>query len=228
LFIGESYARGAATDTSNIPAAYPSDSLWHVTADQDFASLFEPCAYHPGGGSGLSPGGAFVWLRYLATGRPQVLVNMGRGGTRTDQWEPIADGGVGWLEEAIDVCNDAIAATGATLRGIVWMQGVNDAIAATTTYAASTDLVVAKCRADLTGGATVPFVFTRLQTTSVTQATQVNWDAVRDLQTAYSGTGVYMVDIPTGTMTSDSLHPQSALNLSIAEGIRDELAPVVP
>lgn len=229
LFIGESYARGAATDTGNIPAGYPGESQYHVTAEQEFSPLFEPCAFHPGGGNGLSPGGAFVWLR-AANGRPQILVNMGRGGTTTAQWRPTdaPSPGVGWLEQAIDYANWAIAESGGTLKGIVWMQGVNDAIAGITTYRANTELIEAKCRAGITGAANVPFLLTQLQPTTVPQATQVNWDAVRDEQALYTGPNRHRVTIRTGTMTGDGLHPQSLLNLVTAEDIRNELAPVVP
>ncbi len=179
--------------------------------------LSEPSAFHPSGGAGLSPGGALIWRRRASVGKPQILVNAGRGGTRTDQWEPIADGGVGWLEQAIDLANQAISESGGVLAGIVWMQGVNDAIAAITTYDTSTALVEAKCRADLTGGASVPFIITRLQPTTVPQATQVNWDAVIAKQDTYTGPNRYTAQIPTGTMTSDGLHPQSVLNLAIAD-----------
>ncbi len=160
-------------------------------------------------------------------------MNTARGGTTTAQWRTLVSGGgaVGWTEQAITVANAAIASTGGAFKGIVWMQGVNDAIANSTDFRANTALAEAAWRAGITGAANVPFVFTQLQPWAAGMAawtTEARWNAVRAEQALYTGASRYMVEIPTGTMTSDGLHPQSALNLSIAEGIRDELAPVVP
>jgi hypothetical protein len=155
---------------------------------------------------------------------------MGRGGTTTAQWRP-SDGpspGVGWLEQAIDAANDVIAESGGTLKGIVGMWGVNDAIAGLTSYGANVAAIEAKCRAQITGAANVQFVISELQDTAVPQATQVNWDVQIAEQQGYTGTNRLRVKIRTGTMTSDGLHLESLLNLGFAEDTRDAVAPVVP
>ena len=234
LIVGESYARGAATDPQNNPAGFPGgDGLFEVTITPSFEKLSEPTGIWPGGSTAISPGSAFVWRRKQANARPQILANTGRGGTTTAQWRLRSQGGVGWLEVAISQANWAIAKAGVTLKGVIGLWGVNDAIDGLTAYATNVAAIETAWRAQITGAATVPFVVTRLQPWAAGMAawtTQARWDAVRDLVPTYvlGGANRYMADIPTGTMTSDGLHPQAQLNLAIGENIRDVLAPVVP
>ncbi len=214
--VGESYARGAATDRIN-PAGFPSAGLWEVTASLAFAKLAEPTAIHSGGTTSPSPGGVFVWLRRAETGRPQILVNAGRGGTRTDEWLPAT----AWYNTAVSAANAAIANSRATLAGIIGMWGVNNAIDAAGDFPNDVDDIIAGLRADITGAATVPFVFTQIQPTMPTWSglTLPNWNAVRAQQAAYSNTDTYRAEIADGTMTSDTLHPQSVMNAAIAASI---------
>jgi hypothetical protein len=218
LVVGESYARGAATDRIN-PSGFPNGPLWEVTATPLFAKLAEPTAINSGGTTSPSPGAVFVWRRYQTTGKPQILVNAGRGGTRTDEWLPASSA---WYDLAVSSANWAIANSRASLAGIIGMWGVNNAIDVLGDFPNDVDDIIAGLRAEVTGAASVPFVFTRIQPWAVAMgawAVEANWDAVRAAQAAYTNTDTYMADIPTGTMTSDGLHPQSVLNAAIAENI---------
>ncbi len=217
LMVGESYARGAATDRIN-PSGFPHGPLWEVTATPLFAKLSEPTAINAGGTTSPSPGGVFVFKRYQATGKPQILVNAGRGGTRTDEWLP---GSSAWYTLAVNSANWAITNSRASLAGIIGMWGVNNAIDAAGDIPNDLDDIIAGFRADVTGAASVPIVLTRPQPTMPTWSglTQPNWDAMRAALLAYSNTDTYRADIADGTMTSDTLHPQSVMNAAIAASI---------
>lgn len=225
LVVGESYARGAADDPQNIPTGYPGENLWMVTGTPAFAPLAEPTGIYLLASPGLSPGGAFVWLRHLSTGRPQILVNTGQGGTRTDQWLP---SGPGWLEKAIANANFAVAQSGGRLRGIISLLGVNNAIRAAGNFPVDVAAMEAALRAGVTGAGSVPFAFARLQPLTVIGASQPAWDGLRDQQTLYDGSNRYMFDLPAGPLMADGVHFPSLPNQTIGRSVLDVMAQAAP
>lgn len=225
---GDSYGLGAANDTS-FPSGYPGGAVWTVTATPSFAVLAEPTGIYAEAGPGGSPGGFFGWRRWQSTGRPQIIVNIAKGATRTNQWLSGT-----FIDKAVANTQWALRHPGATLKGVLWIQGANNAIQAESepgqNWSADMDVIEQQLRG-LPGGAGMPWVVGVLQPAKVPQApTQEAWDDVIDQQNEWVGAGLnrYSFVLPSAPMTTNGLHQETPANLVIGEDMLNIVAPIVP
>lgn len=223
--VGDSYALGASTDLT-FPAGYPGASVYMIPSAPSFAAMAEPTGIYAEAGVGLSPGGAFARLRYLATGRPQILINAAKGATRSDEWTSGA-----YITKAIAQAN-WVKHHGFTLKGIIIIQGANNAIQELGDWDVDWTSAAATLRAGISGAAAVPIAYGRLQVTPAPQASATAkaayWAATRVDQASWAAADRVMFDVPDSPGEADSLHHTSVQNLDMGGRALAVMAPLVP
>lgn len=101
----------------------------------------------------------------LAAGHKALMIPSARGSTASTVWAKTSPTNApGYTPNlynlAVNRTNAVLAITGATLKGILWLQGESDISAGTAaaTYSSFLTTFIANLRADITGATNVPFI----------------------------------------------------------------------
>lgn len=206
LCLGDSEMSGTLP-MSGLPANYPpgNNTLWRMGSSRTWRHVAEPVsdetrAAAPFPGIGLP--GLFAKYRQARVGGQVGVVVTSRIGFASDIWLPTHPQASTIYQEIVRRVNAAVA-FGGTFRGILMLEGGNDAAGNITASRTNWNTTLAALETDTAGATTGKKIwYGQLPVTKPSTITQANWDGERTRQDGWQSASRIMLTPPDGPWQS--------------------------
>lgn len=211
---GDSEMAGAAdpaTLASVAPGYPPASGLSMLRSGELWSPLSEPCADGAWPPVGVGPAGLFGWLRAQQRGGPVAIINLGVGGTRTDEWLPSQ----ALYRAQLPRAQAAVTRPGSYLGGFLQYIGANDAAAGMTDWTQNSSSTLAALYATL---GVAPLLYAVLPPTVPTDVPYPTWAEIRAQQANWAAPLRVPASVPEGHWREPyKLHLDAQGNLLLAQ-----------